>query len=84
MPKCSALREEEHEATLLQLAEDQKLLAQPVSTESSGKFDRWAARASIVFIGGVATVLSGGALAPAAALLYRDTEIGAQVHKASG
>jgi hypothetical protein len=41
LPKCFALREEEHEAKLLQLAEDQKLLAQPVSTESSGKVDRW-------------------------------------------
>jgi hypothetical protein len=51
LPKCSALRGEEHEAKLLQLAEDQKLLAQPVSTESSGKFDGWAARASTVFGG---------------------------------
>ena len=61
------------------MAEDQKLLAQPVSTEYSGKFDRWAVRASTVFISGVATVLSGGALAPAGSVVvwrYRDRRAG--------
>jgi hypothetical protein len=70
---------EKHEKKLLQLAENQKLLAQPVSTESSGRFGRRVSGAGAVLV----TVLSGGALAPAAALLYGVTVAAAQIDKAS-
>jgi hypothetical protein len=50
----------EGDLKLLQLAEDQKLLAQPVSTESSGKFDRWAAGASTVFGGQLPLSMKSG------------------------
>ena len=68
-----------HEDKLRQLEEDKKTMAQSVASSKSGRFARWVARASAVFVGTAATIVSGGALAPAAVLLYGLTETGAQL-----
>lgn len=65
------------------MEEDKKLLAEPISTKSSGRFGRWVARLGAIFVGGVMTAVSSGTLATAAALLYGAAEAGAQIHKAS-
>jgi hypothetical protein len=49
------------------------------STKSS--IWRWLARAGDILVGGVATLASGGGLAPAAVLLYGGVEAAAQVQK---
>lgn len=74
---------EEHEAALLKVAREKEVLAQRVSASSSGRFGRWVARGCAWVGGGLMTVASAGALAPAAALLIAGTEAGAQVHKHS-
>ena len=58
----------EHEDKVQKLAEDAKLLAQPV--KKSGGFFRWVARGLAFVAGSVATAASGGTLGPAAILLY--------------
>ena len=60
-----------------------RLLAERVSRSSSGRFGRWIARGCAWVGGGLMTVASAGALAPAAALLIAGTEAGAQAHKHS-
>jgi hypothetical protein len=73
---------EELEAKIVRLEEDKRLLAEPMP-KSSGRFGRWIARAGALIVGGFMTAASGGALFPAAALLYGATETGAQLHRAS-
>lgn len=71
-----------HQAEVKRLEKDKEILSQPVpqpvpKSSPGGPpsgIGRWLARASAITVGGAATYLSGGLLAPFAALLYGATE----------
>jgi len=64
-----------HQAKVDQLEKDRKMLDTPITSSGAGRFfARWVARAGVVVAGAVATYMSGGLLAPHAAMLYAATE----------
>jgi len=74
---------QEHQAELEKAMEERRRLQELNSQRSRGRFGRWAARVGAVVVGGIATVATFGAAAPAAVALYGAVEAGAQIHKAS-
>jgi GTP-binding protein EngB required for normal cell division len=71
-----------YEQELQGMRQERELLRRERPQGKSHRLGRWLARGAAVVAGATATVLSAGALAPAAALLYGSVEAAAQVQKA--
>lgn len=63
------------------MKEDRELLGQQRPQRKSGSLGRWLMRGFVAAVGIGATLLNGGALAPAAELLYGGVGTAAQIIK---